>query len=144
MKKYIFVDSAALPDYFVKVLATKKLLEENSSLSVTDAARANGISRSTYYKYKDSVFDAQPSSDPRRATFMLSLNHEPGALSNVLSLFSSLGVNVLTISQSLPVNDTASVMMSVDMRTSSVSAEEMLHRAVSIRGLKQIQLLSMS
>ncbi len=144
MRRFIYVDSAALPDYFLKVLETKKLLESGQTKSVTEAARANGISRSTYYKYKDAVLDDHSELAGKRATFMLSLRHEKGVLSNVLGLFSRTGVSVLTISQSLPVNDLASVMLSVDMSGANCSSEEILSEAEKLQGVRQIQLLAFS
>ena len=144
MKRFLYVDSEALPDYFEKVLSTKQLLETGKYKSVTEAARANGISRSTYYKYKDSVFESLTGLNTHCATFMLSLNHTKGVLSNVLSLFSSFGLSVLTISQSLPVNDVASVMISVDMLSGDISPEDLLSQAQQIGGVKQIQLLALS
>ena len=144
MKQFLYVDSEALPEYFVKVLKTKRLLESGFTKSVTEAARANGISRSTYYKYKDTVFESLAELSAHRATFMLSLSHEKGVLSNVLSLFSALGLNVLTISQSLPVNNLASVMISADITVSENSPEDILARAAKISGVQQIQLLALS
>ena len=144
MKRFLYVDSEALPEYFIKVLDTKKLLESDASLSVSAAARQNGISRSTYYKYKDSVFENRSSTGTRCATFMLSLSHETGVLSNVLGLFSSMGASILTISQSLPVDDSASVMLTADVERITGSADELIKKAFGIPGVKQIRLLAMS
>ena len=144
MKKFLYVDNSVLPDYFLKVLNARKLLESGSVKSVTKAAEMNGISRSTYYKYKDCVFDEQMMPSAKCATFMLTLTHETGVLSNVLSLFSSLGMSILTISQSLPVNGSASVMLSADISKAECDAEQVLERAKRISGLEQILLLTMS
>ena len=144
MKRYLYVDSSVLPDYFIKVLDAKKLIESGSIKSVTKAAEMNGISRSTYYKYRDFVFDEQQTPNANCATFMLILSHETGVLSNVLKLFSSMGMSILTISQSLPVNGSASVMLSADMSKAECSSDEVIARAKDISGLKQILLLGMS
>ena len=76
MKRYLYVDSSVLPDYFLKVLDAKKLIESGSIKSVTRAAEVNGISRSTYYKYRDFVFDEQQTPNTNCATFMLILSHK--------------------------------------------------------------------
>ena len=143
-KRFLYIDSEVLPDYFEKVLATKQLLETGMLKSVTAAAKANGISRSTYYKYKDSVFESLTGLNAHCATFVLSLDHKKGVLSNVLSLFSSLGLNILTISQSLPVADFASVMISVDMLSGDIRPDDVIVQAEQISGVKQIQLLALS
>ena len=142
MKRFVYIDIEALPDYFVKVLNTKKLIDSGKVNSVSEAAQINGISRSTYYKYRDSVFDTVQLPQGRKAVFLLSLSHEPGVLSQVLSLFSTLGANILTISQSLPVDRTASVMLSVDISNISLTEEEMLTRMRGMNGLKRIELLA--
>ncbi len=142
MKKYLYVDCEALPDYFLKVLETKKLLESGKMKNVTDAARFNGISRSTYYKYKDSVFDAVELPQGRKAVFVLSLSHETGVLSKLLGEFSSMGANILTISQSLPVGEEASVMLTADIADVALSDEEMLEKMRSLKGIKRIELIA--
>ena len=142
MKKYLYVDCESLPDYFLKVLETKKLLESGKMKNVTDAARLNGISRSTYYKYKDYVFDAVQLPQGRKAVFVLSLSHETGVLSKLLSEFSSMGANILTISQSLPVGEEASVMLTADITDVVLSDEEMLEKMRSLKGIKRIELIA--
>ncbi len=144
MKRFIYVDSEALPSYFLKVLETKRLLESGKVSSVTKAAQLNGISRSAYYKYKDSVFEAQNLTAVPCSTFMLTLSHQTGVLSNVLSAFSAIGVSILTISQSLPVNDQASVMLTADMQNASCGADEVMQKVAKVNGVKQVLLLSMS
>ena len=52
LNRYLIVDQSVLPDYFLKVIEARKLLENGTYAQVSDAARAVGISRSTYYKYK--------------------------------------------------------------------------------------------
>ncbi len=144
MKQFLYVNSDVLPAYFVKVLKTKRLLDSGVTKSVTEAAKANGISRSTYYKYKDSVFESLTERSAHRATFMLSLSHEKGILSNVLCQFSTLGLNVLTISQSPPINNIASVMISADLPSSENNTDEIIALTSQIEGVKQIQLLALS
>ena len=53
---YLIVHEKVLPDYFEKVVAARELLRRGKIREVSEAARTVGISRSTYYKYKDYVF----------------------------------------------------------------------------------------
>ncbi|MBR4236756.1 MAG: ACT domain-containing protein [Clostridia bacterium] len=144
MKTYLYVDSEVLPDYFFKVLSAKKLLESGKTNSVTEAVRLNGISRSTYYKYKDSVYEATRFENVHYATFFMLLTHEPGVLSNVLSYFSAAGASVLTISQSLPIGQIASVTVTVDLNASDISPDTMLESVAHIDGVSQAQLIGMN
>ena len=51
--KYLLVDSQILPEVYLKVILAKKLLAQGKAKSASDAAKAAGISRSAFYKYKD-------------------------------------------------------------------------------------------
>ena len=142
MRRFLYVDADVLPDYFLKVLATRQLLENGEVKNVSEAAKKNGISRSTYYKYKDSVFDRANMPAGLNAVFLLILNHEAGVLSNVLSTFSQFGANVLTISQNLPIQNTASVTLAVDISNVQASTDDLLRQAQMIEGVVQIQLIA--
>ena len=53
--KYLLVEAAVLPEVFVKVTQVKELLETGEVKTVAEAVERVGISRSAFYKYKDSV-----------------------------------------------------------------------------------------
>ena len=55
--KYMIVDKALLPSYFEKVALVKELLDEGKAADVSEAVKMVGISRSTFYKYRDMVRD---------------------------------------------------------------------------------------
>jgi chorismate mutase len=124
------------------VLETRRLLESGEVKNVTEAARRNGISRSTYYKYKDSVFDQARMPVGLNAVFLLVLSHEAGVLSNVLAMFSRCGANILTISQNLPIQNTASVTLTVDISNVRSSTDDLICEAQKISGVVQIQLIA--
>ena len=137
---YLIVDKRILPDYYEKVVQARDLLDSGRIKDVSEAARLCGISRSTYYKYKDYVF--RPASDTgRRAVIAMTLGHEKGVLSEVLSILSACGANILTITQSLPVNDRASVVISLDMSHMDITVDELLQnigRLPAAAGVKLI------
>ena len=54
--KYLIVDKSILPDYFEKVIEVRNLLRDGKFQNVSEAVKEVGISRSTYYKYKDFIF----------------------------------------------------------------------------------------
>ena len=114
LKDYLIVQKDALPDYFLKVVEARKLIESGACPLVSEAARTVGISRSTYYKYKDKVLEPALLPMVHRAVISLLLNHEAGALSEVLLIISDFRASVLTITQSLPVNGSAFVAISID------------------------------
>lgn len=141
---YLCVDTCVLPDYFEKVVATKHDLETGRIKNVSEATRLHGISRSTYYKYKDYVFETGNAGGTRCATFLMLLSHETGVLSSVLALFSEAGSNILTISQSLPISNMASVTLTADLGNMQGDVNSLIDSASKINGLEQIQLVAMN
>ncbi len=130
---YMIVHRSILPDYYEKVIETRKLLAENENMSVTEAVKQTGISRNTWYKYKDYVFDPEENTGFKKAVISLILDDESGALSSVINELSRLGTSILTISQSLPVQGKANVMISLDTADMACASSEM------IRALKKIK-----
>ena len=53
--KYYLVEASVLPEIFVKVMEAKELLETGEVQTVGQAVARVDISRSAFYKYKDSV-----------------------------------------------------------------------------------------
>jgi len=142
LKSYLIVERSALPDYFIKVVEARKLLESGACTQVSDAVREVGISRSTYYKYKDKVMEPSQLNIGRKASLMLTLPHEAGMLSRVLNDISAFGANILTITQSLPVHGKASIMLTLDLIKMEQPMEQLIHSLQSIEGVEKVRLLA--
>ena len=142
LNEYLIVEKSALPDYFIKVVEANRLLESGAYTQVIDAVEAVGISRSTYYKYKDKIFEPNQLTIGRTATLMLQLNHRAGMLSKVLGTVSGCNANVLTITQSLPVHGKASIMLSLDLSQLNLSIEDLTEELSAIDGVEQVRLLA--
>ena len=125
-RRFLLVDSSALPDVFLKVLQAKELLASGSVSNISTAARQAGISRSAFYKYKDYVFDAETGREA--ITVIATLLDKTGALQSLLSGISAAGASVVTITQSRPENGTAQVEVTVRTGTMQMTVEEMLTR----------------
>ncbi|MBQ5365174.1 MAG: ACT domain-containing protein [Spirochaetales bacterium] len=115
LENYLIVHKSILPDYFESVLQAKHLLEEGKARNVMQATRMAGISRSTFYKYKDYILEPVHISDGRKVVISMLLSHETGILSHVLTVISAAGASILTITQSLPVHGKASVTITLDI-----------------------------
>ena len=83
--KYYVVKQKALPEVLIKVAQVNKLIE-TKEISVAEATEQVGISRSSYYKYKDDIFPFRDNVKGRTITFVLSMDDEPGLLSAVLNV----------------------------------------------------------
>ena len=115
LDNYLIIHKSILPDYYDKVLEVRRLLESGAVREVSQAVKQVGISRSTYYKYKDYILEPSEMATGRKAVLSVMLSHEPGILSSVLAHISDQGASVLTITQSLPIHGKASVTITLDI-----------------------------
>ena len=139
---YLIVHKKILPVYYEKVLQARNLLESGAERDVSAAVRAVGISRSTYYKYKDYIYSPDSGEMGRKAVISLLLSHEIGVLSTVLNKLSAMGVSVLTISQNLPIRDIASVLMTLDVSQMNTTLEETIDTLNAITGVENLSLVA--
>ena len=136
------MEKSALPDYFLKVVEARRLLESGVCQQVSGACEQVGISRSTYYKYKDKVIEPTRLTVGRKAVLMLMLDHESGVLSKVLNRLTGFAVNILTITQSLPIHDRASVTISMDISELSDTLDAMLEALSQVAGVESLRLVA--
>ena len=137
---YLIVDKKILPDNYNAVIEARNLIE-NSKISVSDACLKVGISRCTFYKYKDYVFIPQRDLG-KKAIITMRLENRKGILSAVLNSLSDYGCNILTINQTAPVNNIAFVTLSVDVIDLKDSVEEMLKETIKLDGVISNELIS--
>ena len=113
-KKYFVVRERAVPEVLLKVVQAKRLLDSGRAQTVQDAAEQTGISRSSFYKYKDDIFPFHEEARGKTITFIIQMDDEPGLLSVVLQTIAHFHGNILTIHQSIPINGIATLTLSVD------------------------------
>ena len=124
--KYYIVEASALPEVFLKVAEAKRLLSTGEATTVNEATRMTNISRSAFYKYRDSVLPFQSMMTGRIITFQLILQDEPGVLSGILSIFADDHANLMTINSIVPTNGCAVVTISAETIDLTVQLEELL------------------
>lgn len=140
--KKIIVDAELLPEVLLKVIDAKRLLSQGKAKNASEAARLAGISRSAFYKYKDGVNVYGGDEKNKIVTYYLTLMDNPGVLSNVLSMLSKHGANVLTINQNIPMDGAAPVTISFttgNLRTDGHNLREALR---TIEGVIQCRSLN--
>ena len=140
--KYFIVEAEAMPEIFRKVAEAKRLLETGEETTINNAAKAVGISRSAFYKYKDAVRPFNDMLHGRIVTFQILLKDEPGILSGALNVFAGTGVNILTINQSIPVNGCAVVTMTAETSTLKRSLEDVLRDVGNSAGVLRCEILA--
>ena len=140
--KYYIVAAEALPEIFIKVAEAKRMMQTGEADTVGAATKRVGISRSAFYKYKDSV---QPFNDMKSEhiiTFYAMLKDTSGVLSRVLSVFAASGANILTINQSIPTNGCAAVTISAETSDMAESLEQLLTDVGALNGVIKFEILA--
>ena len=140
--KYYIVEASALPEVFLKVAEAKRLLSTGEAATVNEATRMTDISRSAFYKYRDSVLPFQNMMTGRIITFQLLLHDKPGLLSNVLDIFAQKKANIITINSIVPTNGTAVVTISAETMDLTVQLEELLHDLRLCSGIIKAEVLA--
>lgn len=140
--KYLLVDKRILPLCYEKVVMARTLILSGQVKDVSDAVKQVGISRSTYYKYKDYVFALNTDTECRKAVITFTLSHKAGMLGEVLKKLSDDGANILTITQNLPINSKANVVMSIDISLINDGVDKLIEDINVINGVSNAHLLA--
>ena len=140
--KYYIVEASALPEVFLKVAEAKRLLSTGEASTVNEATKMTDISRSAFYKYRDSVLPFQNMMTGRIITFQLLLHDEPGLLSNVLDVFADNKANIITINSIVPTNGTAVVTISAETMDLTIQLEELLRQLRQSKGVIKAEVLA--
>lgn len=138
----IVVNASVLPDVISKVLEAKRLLANKTEKSSAAACKRVGISRSAYYKYKDSVFSYEDKLTQRIIGLHAVLQDRAGVLSNVLSTLYGLEANILTVNQNIPIDGVAGVTFSVRLTGSVQAPNELIQRLREVSGVVDVKILS--
>ena len=140
--KYYIVEASALPEVFLKVAEAKRLLATGEAATVNEAAKMTDISRSAFYKYRDSVLPFQNMMTGRIITFQFLVHDQPGLLASMLDVFPECNANIQTITSIVPVNGTAVLTISAETMDLTVPLEEMLRRLRAFPGVIKAEVLA--
>ena len=138
---FFVVKKKAVPEVLLKVVEAKKLLDTGKESSVAEATAAVGISRSSFYKYKDDIFRFHEASKGTNVTLAFQMEDEPGLLSDVLKVISDYGANILTIHQSIPISGVASLTLSVQILENTGDISEMIDAMNTRKGVRDVRIL---
>ena len=143
LQDYLIIHKDIVPECYVKVLEAKRLIESGKVKEVSQAVRQVGISRSTYYKYKDFILEPMNIETGRKAVLSIMLQHEPGVLGTVLKCISDVGGSVLTITQSLPIRGKASVTIAIDAGQMTENITELMDEIAANPGVENAKLTAL-
>lgn len=139
---YFVVRKKAVPEVLLKVVEAKRLIESEKVMTIQDAVDRVGISRSSFYKYKDDIFEFHDNSQGRTITLTFQMDDEPGLLSEVLKTIADFGANILTIHQSIPINGLASLSISIQILKTTRDVSQMITRMEDTKGVHHVNILA--
>lgn len=141
--RFLMIHTSVLPDIFEKVIEVKELMKTGKVREITEAVKMVGISRSTYYKYKDFVFTVAGNMNNHKVIIALTLDHEPGTLSKILDNIAYYKGNILTINQEIPINNTANVNITFDISNLKIEFNKLLDEIKNMDHVIKLELVAM-
>ena len=139
---YFVLKKKAVPEVLLKVVEAKRLLDSGKVESVQEATEQVGISRSSFYKYKDDIFPFYENEKGKTVTLVIQVDDEPGLLSVVSKSIADCHANILTIHQSIPVNGIATLTLSVDVFPETGDVEKMVNTIEAVQGIHYVKIIA--
>ncbi|MCF8019594.1 MAG: hypothetical protein CVU95_02330 [Firmicutes bacterium HGW-Firmicutes-2] len=139
---FYIIQRKALPEVFLKVVQAKQYLEKEKAMTVQEAVEAVGISRSSFYKYKDTIFPFYENSRGRAITLGMRIDDEPGLLSLLLNCIAKYQANILTIHQTIPINGVADITFSIEVLPTTGDVQDMVNHLIETEGVHQVKILA--
>ncbi|ADK13784.1 MULTISPECIES: ACT domain-containing protein [Clostridium] len=140
--RFLIIDTKILPDVFDKVVKVKELLRTGCVKDISEGVKKVGISRSSYYKYKDSVFTLSEGITSHKVTIGLILAHKTGSLSNILDKIAQRRGNILTLNQDIPINNAAAVSITFDASKLEVEINELVEEIGKLDSVISVSLVA--
>ena len=126
----------------MKVAEAQRIIESERASSVQEATERVGISRSSFYKYKDDIFPFHDNAEGTTITLTFQMDDEPGLLSDLLKIVAEYGANILTIHQSIPINGVASLSISIQILSSECDLSGMIERMEAQKGVHYVKIIA--
>ena len=139
--KYYVVKKKAVPEVLIKVVETKRLLATRRGMTIQEATEEIGISRSSFYKYKDDILPFSDNTRGKTVTLVTQMMDEPGLLSDLLHIVADYSANILTIHQTIPVNGSATVTLSVEVLSDTGNVAGMVEEIEHLKGVQNVKIL---
>ena len=140
-RRYFVVTEKAVPDVLLKVVEAKRLLDIQQYDTVQEAVEAVGISRSSFYKYKDDIFPFHENEKGRTVTMVIQLDDTPGVMAELLNAVARYQANILTIHQSIPINGVATLTLSVEVLQTTKNLSEMVEEIEQHSGVHYLKIV---
>ncbi len=142
MSKYYVVSSEILPEVLEKVMEAQTLLQTGQTRRISEAVKEVGISRGTFYKYKDAVFSFHEENSRRKAILTMIIADEKGVLSKILAVIAEKNCNVLAINQTIPINGVSNVVLTLDIFELDISVQVLRELLQKLDRVRKVELVA--
>ncbi|WP_066311656.1 ACT domain-containing protein [Bacillus sp. FJAT-29814] len=140
-KKFYLVREDVLSEAMKKTIEAKDLLERGKAESIGDAVSKVDLSRSAFYKYRDTVFAFSTVSKERIISLFFHLEDRSGTLSKLLAVVAASGCNVLTIHQTIPLQGRANVTLSLNTAGLTNDINDLLANLRKLEFVEKVEVL---
>jgi chorismate mutase len=140
--EYYVLKKKAVPEVLLKVVEAKELLDSRKITSVQQAADAVGISRSSFYKYKEDIFPFRDTAKGKAITLLAQVDDRQGLLSELLGIVAFYKANILMINQSIPVSAVASITLSLEISEETGDVDRMIKELALTEGVHSVKILA--
>ena len=139
--KFYLVREDVLPEAMQKTLDAKELIQRGKAESVWEAVQKVDLSRSAFYKYRDTVFPFHTIVKEKIITLFFHLEDRSGTLSNLLAIVANSGCNVLTIHQTIPIQGRANVTLSLNVSSMNTDLDGLLSDLKKLEFVDKVEVL---
>ena len=139
--KYYVLKKKAVPEVLLKVVEVKRLLAAERGLTIQEATERIGISRSSFYKYKDDIFPFHENEKGQTVTMVIQMDDTPGLLAELLREAAKDRANILTIHQSIPINGIATLTLSIEILSTTGNISEMVDEMEENEGVHYLKIV---
>lgn len=141
-RRFYLVREDVLTESMLKTIEAKKMLATGNASTIQEAAKMVGLSRSAFYKYRDTVFPFESVAKERILTIFIQLEDRKGSLATILEIVTSVKCNVLTIHQTIPVQGRANVTLSLDVTAMDVKVERFIQLLKAPDFIESVSIIS--
>ncbi|RUA08049.1 MAG: ACT domain-containing protein [Fusobacteria bacterium] len=140
-REFFIVDKRILPNSIQNVIKINEIVQKEG-ISKYEAIKKVGISRSTYYKYKDYIKPFFESGKDTVFNINMAIHDEPGMISKIFNIIAEFNVNVLTITQNIPIDGIARITLALRTNTDAMrNLENMLEKITEQPGVAEIRII---
>ncbi|MDN4072742.1 MULTISPECIES: ACT domain-containing protein [Fictibacillus] len=140
-RQFYMVRDDVLSESMQKTLEAKSLLDRGKVKTVAEAAEKVGLSRSAFYKYRDGIFPFHTMIKEKIITLSINLEDRSGALSSLLTIVASVGCNVLTINQTIPLQGRANVTLTIETNGLRGEINELLSTLNRMEAVERVEVI---